>query len=383
MTVAQPLSIRIDEVVTNDLKMEARRLSFEKNEDISYVDLIRTAVEQYVATISPGIKKIEVKTYLNKDEDEDVSLESDDLDSFLREFNINMNSPRALRYTAQAVEIIHKESIGRKVLRVDYTKGKTPRYERDVASIAHVVSRRGAVPDQICEGNEVMLPTYEIACHPSINFSEILRGRLEMFNRAALLAGEAIAREENHNLINLLKAGVTSAQTVKGELYSMDQLETAFGMICRHGKLPAHMICSSNTLLYLQRITNGIKGDWAFQIADVQSQQGGHYKSAKIIITEQISDDNIIFTGPKDQVGVFAVSHDPIALVSNESVRLRVGYVLFECIGMGVFSDYFVSMVERKQEEKPVYPTQIAAGSAHVVPKKKTTKPERRKATPE
>ncbi len=53
------------------------------------------------------------------------------------------------------------------------------RYERDVAAIAWVISRRGAVPDQIQEGEEVLVPTFEIAANPTVRLSEIKARRLK------------------------------------------------------------------------------------------------------------------------------------------------------------------------------------------------------------
>src|SRR3954467_13384318 len=59
------------------------------------------------------------------------------------------------------------QAVGRKLLMVDeLPQGALARYERDVASIAHVISRRGAVPDQITEGEEILVPTFEIAAYP-------------------------------------------------------------------------------------------------------------------------------------------------------------------------------------------------------------------------
>ena len=52
------------------------------------------------------------------------------------------------------------QAVGRKLLMVDeLPQGALPRYERDVASTATVIARQGAVPDQIQEGEEVLVLT--------------------------------------------------------------------------------------------------------------------------------------------------------------------------------------------------------------------------------
>ncbi len=57
-------------------------------------------------------------------------------------------------------------------------QGAYARYEKDVASVAHVIGRRGAVPDRIVEGEEVVVPTFELAVNPQIRLSEIKARRL-------------------------------------------------------------------------------------------------------------------------------------------------------------------------------------------------------------
>ena len=56
---------------------------------------------------------------------------------------------------------------------LELPQGALARYERDVASIAHVLSRRGGAPEQITEGEEFLVPTFEIAAYPTVRLSEI------------------------------------------------------------------------------------------------------------------------------------------------------------------------------------------------------------------
>ena len=105
------------------------------------------------------------------------------------------------------------QAVGRKLLMVDeLPQGALARYERDVASIAHVVSRRGAVPDQIQEGEEILVPTFEIAANPTVRLSEIKARRFYIVDRAQIKAKEAIQKEEDTNIFNaLIASGIRSA----------------------------------------------------------------------------------------------------------------------------------------------------------------------------
>jgi len=69
-------------------------------------------------------------------------------------------------------------------MRVNVPQGALARYEKDVASVAYVISRRGAVPDRITEGEEVLVPTFEIAVNPQIRLSEIKARRFFVVDRA-------------------------------------------------------------------------------------------------------------------------------------------------------------------------------------------------------
>ena len=88
------------------------------------------------------------------------------------------------------------QAVGRKLLMVDeLPQGALARYERDVASVAHVISKRGSVPDQIVEGEEILVPTFEIAANPQVRLSEIKARRFYIVDRAQIKAKEAIQKE--------------------------------------------------------------------------------------------------------------------------------------------------------------------------------------------
>lgn len=50
-TELTPLTIRLNEQCISILKQEARRVSYEKQSDVTHVDLIRDAVQKYITEI--------------------------------------------------------------------------------------------------------------------------------------------------------------------------------------------------------------------------------------------------------------------------------------------------------------------------------------------
>src|SRR3990172_2901217 len=109
-----------------------------------------------------------------------------------------LESPEGRVALAQAmVEPIRRaleyQAVGRKLLMVDeLPQGAYARYEKDVRAVAFVIPRRGAVPDMITEGEEILVPTFEIATHPTVRLSEVKARRFFIVDRAQLKAKEAI-----------------------------------------------------------------------------------------------------------------------------------------------------------------------------------------------
>lgn len=128
-------------------------------------------------------------------------------------------------------------------------QGALARYERDVAAIAHVVSRRGAVPDQIQEGEEILVPTFEIAANPSVRLSEIKSRRFYIVDRAQIKSKEAIQKEEDTNifaaLINAVEVRGDQIVTNIGTL-SPASLNTAFRFIEQHDLVATKIVVHAN-----------------------------------------------------------------------------------------------------------------------------------------
>ena len=81
------------------------------------------------------------------------------------------------------------QGIGRKLLVVDpLPQGSLPVYDKDVDAKAFVISKRGQVPDQIIEGERVLVPTFEIVSYPQVRFSQIKERRFNVIDRAQMRA---------------------------------------------------------------------------------------------------------------------------------------------------------------------------------------------------
>ena len=77
------------------------------------------------------------------------------------------------------------QGIGRKLFVVDpLPQGALPIYDRDVDVRSLVISKRGAAPDQIIEGDRIQVPTFEIVSYPQVRFSQVKERRFNIIDRA-------------------------------------------------------------------------------------------------------------------------------------------------------------------------------------------------------
>lgn len=239
------------------------------------------------------------------------------------------------------------QAVGRKLLMVDeLPQGAVARYERDVACVAHVVSRRGAVPDQWIEGEEVIVPTFDIAAYPTIKLSEIKSRRYYIVDRAQIKAKEAIQKEEDDNIFSALNAAVDGRgqQTSVAGGVDIASLNEAFRMIEEHDLVATKIILHPNQYAKIRT--------WGPTVFDPASQREilttglyGHLFTADVHVSSRMEPDKVLVCASPDTVGAFPIRQDITVLPADDPKRLRLGWVIYEDVGIVVLNDYAVSRV--------------------------------------
>lgn len=239
------------------------------------------------------------------------------------------------------------QAVGRKLLMIDeLPQGAMARYERDVRAVAHVISRRGAVPDEIQEGEEVIVPTFEIATNPQVRLSEIKARRFFIVDRAQIKAKEAIQKEEDTNIFRALLASVNAAHTVTatGGALSLTALNQAFATIESHDLTVAKVIM--HALRYADvRAWGKTVYDEATQREVLTSGLFGHIWTADIHVSSRMPTTTVLLTAPADYVGALPIRQDITVIPADDPRRLRLGWVIYEEIGIVVINDYAVAKV--------------------------------------
>ena len=239
------------------------------------------------------------------------------------------------------------QAVGRKLLMVDeLPQGAYARYEKDVRSTAHVISRRGGVPDNITEGEEVLVPTFEIATNPTIRLSEIKARRFYIVDRAQIKAKEAIQKEEDLNIFNAIIVSVTAANTVvsTGGALSLNALNQAFATIEQHDLTVGKIVCHALRYADIRNFGKTVY-DEATQKEVLTTGLFGHLFTADIHVSSKCPTATVLLLAPAEYVGAFPIRQDITVLPADDPKKLRLGWVIYEEIGIVVINDYAVAKV--------------------------------------
>lgn len=246
------------------------------------------------------------------------------------------------------------QAVGRKLLMVDeLPQGALARYERDVASIAHVVSRRGAVPDQIQEGEEILVPTWEIAANPTIRLSEIKARRFYIVDRAQIKAKEAIQKEEDTQIFAAIvaaadaraTAGHTQIVTDMGGSLTTTSLNNAFRNIEQHDLVATKIVLHANRYADIRTFGKDFY-DEATTREILTTGLYGHLWTADIHVSSRMNKTFVLVVASPDTVGAFPIRQDITVLPADDPKKLRLGWVIYEEVGIAIINDYSISKIE-------------------------------------
>lgn len=241
------------------------------------------------------------------------------------------------------------QAVGRKLLLVDeLPQGALARYERDVAAIGHVVARRGAIPDQIQEGEEILVPTFEIAANPQVRLSEIKARRFYIVDRAQIKAKEAIQKEEDANIFSaLIAAADTRGDQVVTNVGSLSpsSLNTGFRFIEQHDLVATKIVVHATQYASI-RVFGKDFYDEATTREILTSGLFGHLWTADIHVSSKMDPDTVLIVASPDTVGAFPIRQDITVLPADDPKKLRLGWVIYEEIGIVVVNDYSVAKIE-------------------------------------
>jgi len=264
----------------------------------------------------------------------------------------SLESPEGRVALAQAmVEPIRRaleyQAVGRKLLMVDeLPQGAYARYEKDVRALAFVLSRRGAVPDMIVEGEEILVPTFEIATHPTVRMSEVKARRFFIVDRAQIKAKEAIQKVEDSEIFTVINAAIGADNIVvsTGGALTITALNQAFATVEQHDLTVGKVVCHAFRYADIR--------NWGKTVYDEATTKEvlttglfGHIWTADIHVSSRMPTDTVFVLAPAEYVGAFPIRQDITVLPADDPKKLRLGWVIYEEVGIVVVNNYACAKV--------------------------------------
>ncbi|KKK85465.1 hypothetical protein LCGC14_2773020, partial [marine sediment metagenome] len=239
-------------------------------------------------------------------------------------------------------------AVGRKLLVVDpLPQGVYPIYDKDIKIPAYVVGKRGQAPDRIVEGERVTIPTWELVAYPQARFSQIKARRFNLVDRIQTRARLDLAAIEDQNIFNTLNAagasGINPVTTVANTL-TKGTIITAMGEVGKWDLRPFKMLMNYSEYVDLLRFGQNDL-DLIHQHEIIETGLLGRYMGLEILVSKMVTRGAVKVLAEPEYVGVMPIRQDINVIPADKPEKLRIGFVVYEEIGMSVINPRSVANI--------------------------------------
>lgn len=239
------------------------------------------------------------------------------------------------------------QGVGRKLLVVDpLPQGALPVYDKDVDAKAFVLSKRGQVPDQVIESDRIQVPTFEIVSYPQVRFSQVKERRFNVIDRAQQRAKSDIMAVEDAEIFNLIDSASTAVNpaTVSTGGLTREALTKAFQEIEKHDLVVTKIVMNATAFADI-RAWGQNEFDPVTQHEVLQTGLFGHLWTADILISKKVPMNTVYVLADPEFVGVMPIRQDIQVIPADRPEDLRLGWVIYEEIGLAVVNSLAVSKI--------------------------------------
>lgn len=239
------------------------------------------------------------------------------------------------------------QGVGRKLLVVDpLPQGALPVYDKDVDARAFVISKRGQVPDQIIEGDRIQVPTFEIVSYPQVRFSQVKERRFNVIDRAQQRAKADIMAVEDSEIFALLESAATATNPVTMSSGGLERaaLTKAFQEVEKHDLVVTKIVMNASAFADI-RAWGQNEFDPVTQHEVLQTGLFGHIWTADILISKKVPMNTVYVLADPEFVGVMPIRQDIQVIPADKPEELRLGWVIYEEIGLSVVNSLAVSKI--------------------------------------
>jgi hypothetical protein len=240
------------------------------------------------------------------------------------------------------------QAIGRKCVIVDpIPQGELVIYDRDIRVPAKVVGRRGRVQDAVLEGERVTVPTFQVASYPQVSYSEIQYRKYNIVDRAQQRAKLDLMATEDTFIFSAFEnssAALNTVSTVTGAV-TKDVLLNAIREVGKWPLNPEKLVM--NPLNYYDLLRFGRNDiDPVTQREILQTGLWGHIFTCDILVSNLVPVNRIYVIASPEQTGVMPIRQDVTVTPADIPAQLKLGWVIYETIGIGILNARAVSRIE-------------------------------------
>jgi len=373
-------SLRINEDLIEDAKQEARRLSYEEGVDVPYTDLVRQyIVEGLKSGIRPKLPKEEPEwskfiQYGKRKfwtEERRKAFAKTEISKSLQECIYSNNWCYVVNLGREIFDyVMDNYGIANKVLVSDQEPQPKPwKYERQVANVAWVRSRRGVIPNAIMEQEEILVPGFDVCSNPEISNNDCTP--IMLFESLATSV-MAVVKEIDQNIIGAIDAAASYRATehcyggslgyhpadpkqyevkpdmgqivhVTGSLFPQHITE-AIEQIVQHGLVAEHILVRQEDYVKMHLWGKDFLNAPPLKEA-LKTRNYGDIMGAKILLSDRIKAGKIYILTEADDLGVFINKQKIQIEPKGDPNKLRKGVVVSIEIGILICNDYGIAAV--------------------------------------
>ena len=194
---------------------------------------------------------------------------------------------------------------------------------------------------------KILVPTFEIAANPTVRISEIKARRFYIVDRAQIKAKEAIQKEEDTNIFGALSAAAGNNGTqlvINIGALSVAALNTAFRLIEQHDLVSAKIVMHANQYATIRALGKDFY-DEATTREILSTGLFGHLWTADIHVSSRMPTNTVLVVANPENVGAFPIRQDITVLPADDPKKLRLGWVIYEEVGIAIINDYAISRI--------------------------------------
>ena len=239
-------------------------------------------------------------------------------------------------------------AIGRKLLVVDpLPQGVYPIYDKDIKIPCYIVGKRGQVPDRIVEGERVTIPTWELTCYPQARFSQIKARRFNLVDRIQTRARLDLSAIEDQNIFNAIGAAAvsgTNPQTTVANTLTKAAIITGMAEVGKWDLRPFKLLMNYSEYTDLLRFGQNDL-DLIHQHEIIETGLLGRYMGLEILVSKMVTRGTVTILAEPEYVGVLPIRQDVNVIPADKPSKLRIGFVVYEELGMGVLNPRSVARI--------------------------------------